>query len=289
MAGDKSTERAKPFLVLAGFLVVWWLIPASWKLATRSGFREFQAPLLDMTSRVDDLTHYWGHLADSKSTLVEKGRDAARAGAGIEAQAPQTAQAEKEVKRLQTLRAETKELEQFLRLRPSPEFGFVHARVTRRDLSSWWQTLSLRKGESHGLQKGAGVIHAGGVAGRIVEVDSRSAAVRLVCSPRFRVAAHFEGDVRPVTFQGGGLPPGGKPFGIVRDVPHDVSPAPDAPLRLLTSPLGETFPEGILIGIVHELEGGEDGLFKSGRVELDLRLASLREVTVLLPQTEAIP
>lgn len=289
MAGDKSTERARPFLVLAGFLVVWWLLPAGWKLATRSGFREFHAPMLDMTSRVDDLTHYWGHLADSKNTLIEKGRDAARIGAGIEARAPQAAQAEEGVKRLRALRTETKELEQFLRLQPSPEFGFLHARVTRRDLSSWWQTLSLRKGESHGLKEGAGVIHAGGAAGRIVEVDSRSATVRLACSPRFRVAAHFEGDVRPVTFQGGGLPPGGKPFGIVRDVPHDVSPSPEAPLRLLTSPLGETFPEGILIGIVRELEGGEDGLFKSGRVELDERLAGLREVTVLLPQTGTAP
>ena len=289
MAGDKSTERAKPFLLLAGFLVVWWMLPAGWKLATRSGFREFHAPLLDATSRVDDLTHYWGHLADSKDTLVEKGRDAARAGAGIEVRAPQAAQAEREVERLRALRAETKDLEQFLRLRPSPKFDFLHARVTRRDLSTWWQVLSLRKGESHGLREGAGVIHAGGVAGRIVEVDSRSAVVRLACSPHFRVAAHFEGDVRPVTFQGGGLPTGRKPFGIARDVPHDVSPTPDAPLRLLTSPLGETFPEGILIGIVRELEGGEDGLFQSGRVELDPRLAGLREVTVLLPQADPAP
>ena len=125
------------------------------------------------------------------------------------------------------------------------------------------------------------------MAGRIREVGKRWATVRLVTSPQFRVAAQFEGDDRPVTFQGGGIPTGGKPFGIVRDVPHDLAPSDGKPLRLLTSSLGGTFPAGISIGIVNKLEGGEDGLFKSGRVELDELLGKLREVTVLLPRNDS--
>ena len=278
MAKDKSTERAKPFLILAGFLIVWWLVPAGWKLATESGFREFQAPAWELASRAQDLTEYWGHLADSKRTLIEKGREVARTKSASEARPPHL--------EIEGLRREIKRLETALSLRSATRFRPVTARVSRRDLSAWWQIVTLREGGSRELAKGMGIIFAGGVAGRIDEVGSRWATVRLVTSPHFRIVAHFEGDERPVTFQGGGIPPGGNPFGIVRNVPHDLSPTPQTPLRLLTSPLGETFPEGIVIGVVSQLEGGESGLFKSGRVELDERLGRLREVTALLPSED---
>lgn len=251
-------------------------MPAGWKLATRSSFREFQAPIWELASRAEDLSEYWGHLADSKKTLIEKGRENARGSAALEAKPC--------IPQIKLLRNEIARLETAMSLHPEPGFKAVVARVSRRDLSAWWQTLTLRKGGNSNLNVGAGVVSANGVAGRISEVGQRWASVRLVTSPQFRIAAQFEGDDRPVTFQGGGIPPGGKPFGIVRNVPHDLSPIKGKPLRLLTSSLGGTFPQGISIGLVNVLEGGEDGLFKSGKVELDDLLGKLREVTVLLPR-----
>ena len=276
MASDKSTKRAKPFLILTGFLVVWWLTPAGWKLSTRSSFREFQAPIWELASRAEDLSEYWGHLSDSKKTLIEKGRENARGFAALEAKPS--------IPQIKLLKREITRLEIALSMPPKPEFKGVVARVSRRNLSSWWQNMTLRKGSSRDLTVGAGVVSANGVAGRIDEVGNRWATLRLVTSPLFRIAAQFEGDDRPVTFQGGGIPPGGKPFGVVRNVPHDLSPFEEKPLRLLTSSLGGTFPAGISIGFVYRLEGGQDGLFKSGRVELDELLGKLREVTVLLPR-----
>ena len=281
MASDKSTERAKPFLILTGFLFVWWLIPAGWKLATRSSFREFQAPIWELASRAEDLSEYWGHLSDSKKTLIEKGREIARGSAALEAKPS--------IPQIKLLRSEITRLETALAMPPEPGFKAVVARVTRRDLSAWWQNVTLRKGVARNLTVGAGVVSANGVAGRVSEVGNRWATVRLVTSPQFRVAAQFEGDDRPVTFQGGGIPPGGKPFGVVRNVPHDLSPIEGKPLSLLTSSLGGTFPAGISIGFVNKLGGGENGLFKSGRVELDALLGKLREVTVLLPRDDSSP
>lgn len=276
MAKDKTTERAKPFLILAAFIIVWWVIPAGLKTVTKSGFREFQAPAWELASRAQDLTEYWGKVSDSKRTLIEKGREAARTAAALEAKPHQA-----EVKRLQ---AEIRRLEEVISLQSAVKYRSFTARVSRRELSGWWQTINLREGSSRGLKEGMGVIFTGGVAGKTVEVGSRWATVSLASSPRFRIAAHFEGDDRPVTYQGGGIPMGGKPFGIVRNVPHDLSPTPEAPLRLLTSSLGETFPDGIIIGKVMQLEGGEDGLFKSGKVWLDERLGRIREVTALMPE-----
>ena len=55
------------------------------------------------------------------------------------------------------------------------------------------------------------------------------------------------------------------------------------PEVVVTSGLGGTFPSGLVIGKVSKLEPSSDGLFKSGSVELDPRLADVSEVTVLVP------
>ena len=61
------------------------------------------------------------------------------------------------------------------------------------------------------------------------------------------------------------------------------SKASRAPRRLVTSGLGGVFPPGLTIGYVVSADPSTDGLFKTGEVELDSRLSSLTEVTVLVP------
>jgi rod shape-determining protein MreC len=56
--------------------------------------------------------------------------------------------------------------------------------------------------------------------------------------------------------------------------------------RLVTSGLGGVFPPGLRLGTVTKLQRSSDGLFQSGEVQLDERLGSLTEVTVLVPLTE---
>jgi rod shape-determining protein MreC len=58
------------------------------------------------------------------------------------------------------------------------------------------------------------------------------------------------------------------------------------PKRLVTSGLGGVFPPGLSLGVVNKVEPSTDGLFKSGEVQLDPRLSTLVEVTVLVPSQE---
>ena len=108
--------------------------------------------------------------------------------------------------------------------------------------------------------------------------------IELITNPTFRIVAHFEGDDRPVTFQGTGIAVGGTPLGVALDVPHDLAPTPESPLILLSSDLGGTLPHGIRVGMIENLSGGEDGLFKSGNVILDPKLNQVQEVTILVPR-----
>ena len=92
-----------------------------------------------------------------------------------------------------------------------------------------------------------------------------------------------EGDVRPVSYQGGLNDSFKSPRGTVEFVPLDIYASPTATRRLVTSGLGGVFPAGLTIGEITTLEPSTDGLFKTGEVRLDDRLSSLTEVTVLVP------
>ena len=76
---------------------------------TKSAFGEFQAPLWDLSSRVDDLSNYWGHLSDSKQTLIEKGKNGSRLKSDFELQGRRTDGINDEIVRLRSLKASLRE------------------------------------------------------------------------------------------------------------------------------------------------------------------------------------
>ena len=105
--------------------------------------------------------------------------------------------------------------------------------------------------------------------------------IDLITSPNIRLAAVFEGDNRPVLYQGSITTPFTSPRGTVQNVPTDIQINKGHPRRLITSGLGGVFPEGITIGWVQTLEASSDGLFQSGEVILSDELNTIREVAIL--------
>ena len=266
-------DKIKPLVALGVFLVAWWVIPTTVKSFMQVSFSEFQAPAWVATSYLDDLEGFWGRRSHSKVELIEAGRDVARVKSLYQFNA----------QRNETLEAEIERLEAILNLPSRREFRYEVARVIRRDLSAWWQHIIIRKGRDFDIPLGAAVVFSGGVVGRVIEVNAFTSRVELVTSPNFRMAAQFEGDERPVVYQGIPQSGFGAPVGSVRDAPQDVLASSQAPLKLVSTRLGGSFPPGLLIGQVTWLEPGSTGLFQAGEVELDPRLLSLHEVAVLIP------
>ncbi len=269
----KRFDQARPFATLGVILLVWLLLPLGVKTFSRATFFEIQAPLLLADSFVQDLQTFWSNRLHSKDELLQAGRQVA----GL------IARYEYGVNENEQLRAEILRLENILNLPPLPTFRFEPARVARRDFSGWWQRLIIRKGENYGLTVGAPVVFAGGVVGRVTEVHRYTAVVDLITSPTFRLAASVAGDNRPISYQGGLNDSFQSPRGTVEFVPLDVYATRTATKRLVTSGLGGVFPPGLSIGELASLEPSADGLFKLGEVQLDERLGSLTEVTVLVP------
>jgi len=266
-------DTSRPFITLGLVVLIWLLVPTIVKRFTRVAFFELQAPVEVSTSYLRELQDYWAWRTRSKTEIHQAYQDLA----GVSAQYAHAAEENA------TLRREVEKLEDLLRLPTFDRYRTEAARVVSRDLNSWWQRLVIRKGHHHGITEGAPVIFSGGVVGRVSEVHARTSVVDLISSPRVRLAASFEGDDRPVSYQGGINPPLSRPEATVEFVPLDLYADATEPKALITSGLGGVFPRGLRLGTVVLLEPSPDGLFKTGEVWLDPRLNKLTEVAVLVP------
>ena len=269
----KRFDQVSPFVTLGIILLTWLLLPFVFKTFTRATFFEIQAPLTVADSYAHDLQDFWSNRLRSKDELLQAGRDLAGLVAKYHFSVQQNQQLEADILRLENL----------LNLPPLPAFRLEPARVAQRDFSGWWQRFTIRKGQNFGLTVGAPVVFSGGVVGRITEVHRYTAVVDLVTSPTFRLAASVAGDNRPISYQGGLNDSFKAPRGTVEFVPLEFTAARNAPRRLVTSGLGGIFPAGLSIGEILNLELSADGLFKAGDVQLDERIGTLTEVTVLVP------
>jgi rod shape-determining protein MreC len=278
-ASPSSSRQPRPFLTLGIVVLVWLLVPTAIKRFTRSALFEAQAPVATAASRVRDLQEYWELRTRPAHELIAAGQETSRA----------LARHELGVARLEQLESENARLRALLAMPSEPGWRYERARVIERDFSAWWQQLVIRKGADYGIPVDAPVVFAGGVVGRVREVRATTSVVALLSDSSVRIAVVLEGEpaagARPIQYSGGDNPSFGSARGALEFVPTDITIAPNAPRRLLTSGLGGVFPAGLAIGWLTRVEPSPDGLFQTGEVRLDSRLSTLDEVTVLVPET----
>jgi rod shape-determining protein MreC len=254
-------------------LCTWWAAPSAFKGIVRATFYECQAPAWSALSKLGDLQAVWTDHLHSKREIVETGRNLARVNSAYLLTIQQAKSKDAELSRLESI----------LGLPPLTEWRYVVARVIRRDLDTWWQRIIIQRGSGDGIQVGDGVVYRDGVVGRVVEVHAFTCVVELVSSGAFRVAAHVDGDLRPVTYLGAPAPAFHDPGGLASNIPADITVDPSKPIRLVTSRLGGAFPDGLTIGFIRNLEREPDGLFQRSDVLLNPSLVGLQEVAVLVP------
>ena len=249
------------------------LLPIPIKKALRISFYEFQAPSWEALSWTRDLQNFWGHRSESHTELIQEGRDLARLNGAYRLQVMEN----------ESLRLEVSRLETLLDLPAQPNFRYEIARITHRQISTWWHEMIVRKGREDGIMEGAGVVYAGGIVGKVQKVYAGTSVIRLVTSPSFRMVATFQGDTQPLYIQGWQSAGLGTPQGRIRNVPVSVHLSKENPGLLVSSSLGGVFPSGLHLGTVNRLEQSSNGLFKEGPVAFPLDLYHLNEVAILVP------
>ena len=270
----KTVDQLKPFLPLLGLLVLWIVIPIGIKRTLHKPFYEFQAPSWEALSWMRDLQDYWTYRTYTHGELIQKGRDLARLNGAYRLKIMEN----------ETLRQENHRLEQLLGLPRQPGFRYEIARVTHRQMGTWWHEMIVRKGADYNIPEGAGVVYAGGVVGKVQKVYEGTSVIRLITSPNFRMVATFQGDSQPLFIQGWqNNEQFAIPEGRVRNVPVSLKVSENNPGMLISSRLGGVFPSGLPIGTVQHLEQSPSGIFQEGAVTFPTDLYHLNEVAILVP------
>jgi len=156
----------------------------------------------------------------------------------------------------------------------------VAADVIGRDPQRWFQDILLDKGREDGLAVDDAVIVWSGkqeaLVGRIVETGPHVSKVMLIEDSLSAVAAKVEG-----ASEEDGVVEGTNSNDLYL---HYLSRSSHIRIgdSVLTSGLGETFPEGILIGWVEDLGVDSRQLFLEARLRPSMIMRSLRRVLVLV-------
>ncbi len=149
----------------------------------------------------------------------------------------------------------------------------VPANVVGHDRSPLKDVISIDKGSSSGIETGMVVLSSRGtVIGTVTRVTGGRSFIRLISDSESRVNAQIQ------ETQIEGIVKGSANRQIYLDYAQaEIKPGD----HVVTSGLGGNYPPGRLIGIVSEVSGSPQDLYKTVKIEPAVRLGTVRTVLVL--------
>lgn len=147
-----------------------------------------------------------------------------------------------------------KELEALTKVTSNDNFESIAASVISRDIQGWSNSLTINVGSKQGITKDMAVITSQGLAGKVIEVNSNTAKVRLLTAEKETTNVSIKIQINDTTTTEGFLEGYDKASGkyIVNIFESNVELK--SGMTVLTSGKGGLFPSGLLIGKVSEIK-----------------------------------
>jgi rod shape-determining protein MreC len=191
-------------------------------------------------------------------------------------------QLESDMVRMRELEVENRELRNLLSLRERSGPGtLIPAAVIARDDTPYVQAITVDRGANDGVREDQVVITHKGLVGRIERVNPSSAKVRLINDINSSVGVRLQTDSRTTGVlrgqsQGNLL--------VIAYIPQtDEVQQGDA---VITSGLGEVFPEGLVVGRVARVERKDADPFQAAVVEPAVAMDKLERLYILADSGE---
>jgi len=180
---------------------------------------------------------------------------------------------ERELDRLSEMELENARLRQLLDFRQTLQGEMLTARVIGRDATGLARTLTIDRGESAGVARGAAALAPQGIVGQVFLASRHAARVLLVTDHNSGVDALVQ------RTRARGIVQGTVDAGCVLNY---VKRTEDVQVgdALVSSGLDGIFPKGLPIGRVVAIDKRGQGLFQSAEVAPDVDLERLEEVLV---------
>lgn len=189
------------------------------------------------------------------------------------------AQMESELSQLRADRSENERLRALLDLKQKNEYQMVTASVIARDPSLWFDTVTINRGSSSGIELNMPVVTPSGIVGRVITVSPWTSTVMLVTDEHSGVGAIVgqlgqSNALGPVKGLGqNGLLEMHFVSGLEVVNPGDY---------VLTTGQDSIYPPGLNVGEVVEVKKGTATVPQTIYIKPGARLNALEEVAVLL-------
>jgi rod shape-determining protein MreC len=184
---------------------------------------------------------------------------------------------EAERNRLLEAEATNKRLRELMDFRTELPAGSITASVIGNSASTWFNSVLLDKGTSHGVNKGMGVVSLMGVVGQVVSATSKNAKVLLITDP------HSGVDVLTQQSRARGIVTGSLETGPIMKYVKRSEDLQEGE-RLVTSGLDGIFPKGLLVGTISKVQKKSFGLFQYVEINLAVDPSRIEEVLVVRGQ-----
>lgn len=165
-------------------------------------------------------------------------------------------------------------LERLLDMKKSIKEPTVAATVIGEDVTSWFRTLVINRGSSHGIREGMAVIAADGVVGQTVKVSATTSRVLLLTDHASGISATIQRSRARGVVKGKGEMLCSLEF-TTREENVSVGDT------VITSGIGGVFLKGLPIGEVTMVKRGEYGIFQTISIRPSVNIPHLEEVLVV--------
>lgn len=159
-----------------------------------------------------------------------------------------------EVAHLRKLEIENAELNQALKFEQNAPFEVISAKIIRRQPSTWWRTVTINRGEKHGVGVQLPVLSPEGLVGKVNAPSPNTSTVILLTDESCQVSAKVEGTPEAGILSGLRGQTGENSLLRLNYLSNNASIKPG--MMVYTTGRGGLFPADILLGTIESYESG---------------------------------
>lgn len=266
------SERWKPIaLLLCLILLALFLMTLRTRVDSRTSL--FEALVLSIVMPLQETI---GHAANSVSDLWNGYINLIYVRSENIRLRQQVAELQGELHRYKEAYLQQQRLRELFDLQSTTFPHAIAAEVVGIDPSQWAEAVTINKGSSQQIRKDMAAVTHQGLVGRTIEVAPHYATILLLTDPRSAVDALVQRTrARGIVV--------GKSRRLCELRYVDFHTDIQIGDTVISSGLGEVYPEGLLIGTVVSVHQKSHGLFHDIEVRPSVDLAKLEEILVLVP------
>ncbi len=180
----------------------------------------------------------------------------------------------KDINELTEEQLENRRLRSLIGFKQSVPKPLLPAQIIGKDLTGWFQTLTIDRGRQDGIEEGMAVLSVQGIVGQVMETSGNFARVLLITDPNSAVAAMVQRTRARGIVEGKGFQ------GCILKYVHRSEQITQGD-RVLSSGLDGVYPKGTMVGTVSRLRKRETELFQEVDVQPSVDFNKLEEVIVV--------